>query len=129
MKTRLITISEDATVFDAARKMKREQVGSLLVQSRDGQVSGIVTGDDVVWKAVAENKMDCLVSDLQSKPLVGISSEADISAAATLMGKKNIKRLVVLSGDKRVIGVISERDIVRISPSLYDLMCRGEQLA
>lgn len=128
MKPRLITISEDASVYEAAKKMKDEQVGSLLVQDHAGQTCGIVTDEDIIRKAVAQRRMDCTVSELESKPLITIQTDADIAAAAKLMGKKNIKRLAVLSDEKRVIGVISERDIVRISPSLYDLMHRGGQL-
>lgn len=122
MKTRLITISEGASVFDAAKKMKKEHVGSLLVQDSRGGICGILTDEDIVFKAVAENNMDYHVADLASKPLVGVSTDADIAEAATLMGRKDIKRLVVLSADKTIAGIISERDLVKIAPSLYDLI-------
>ncbi len=123
MKTSLVTISETASVYDAAKKMRSARVGSLLVEDSQGRIYGIVTDEDIVWKAVAPERMDAQVRELTSKPLVGISVNADISDAADLMGRKNIKRLVVLSDQNAIAGVISERDIVRISPSLYDLIC------
>lgn len=127
MKTSLITISEEASVYDAAIKMKEKDVGTLLVTDAAKKIYGIITDEDLVKKAVAPRKMDARIKDIVSKPLLGISPEADISEAAKTMGLKNVKRLVVFKGSK-VAGIISEKDIVHISPSLYDLIAEKERL-
>ena len=121
MKTILITIREDASVFDAAKKMAESGIGSLLVTDARNKIYGIVTDTDLVRRAIAAKKMDAKIKDLATAPLIGISPEADLSEAAKMMGAKKIKRLAVVKG-KDVVGILSSRDIAELSPSLYDLV-------
>ena len=126
MKTNLVTINDDADIFEAAGKMKQKSVGSLIVfDSKTKKQYGIVTNDDIVRRAVAVRKTDLKIRDIASKPLTGISPDADLSEAAKIMGNEDLKRLVVFKGD-RIVGIISTRDIIRISPSLYDLIAEKE---
>ncbi|MCK4858917.1 MAG: CBS domain-containing protein [candidate division Zixibacteria bacterium] len=126
MQSSLITITESASIFDAARKMKDSSVGSLLVEGTKG-VYGIVTADDIVLKAVAADKMDSSVKKIASKPLISVAVDADLAEAAKMLGERDVKRLVVQSRQK-IVGIISQKDIVRISPSLYDLIAEREHL-
>jgi len=123
MQSSLVKIKDSASVFDAARKMKDSNIGSLLVE--DSKVYGIVTADDIVFKAVATRKMDSSVKDLLSKPLISVSMDADLAEAARIMGEKDVKRLVVKSGQK-IVGIVSQKDIIRISPSLYGVIAKRE---
>lgn len=128
MKTTLVTIKDDATVFDAAKKMKENKVGSLIVlNSKNNKPYGIVTNDDIVWRCVAKKRMDCRVKDIASKPLLGTNPDADLRDAAKLMGSENVKRLVVFNGNE-VVGIISSKDIIAISPSLYDLIAEKSKV-
>ncbi|MFH0922512.1 MAG: CBS domain-containing protein [Candidatus Micrarchaeota archaeon] len=126
MKTSLVTIDENACIYDAAELMTKKGVGSLLVVSK-GNIEAIVTDADLVRKCVAKRKMDLKVKNVASKPLVTIAPTVDLSEAARLMGLKRIKRLVVVK-DGRVSGIISETDIVQISPSLYDLIVERDRI-
>ncbi len=121
MKTTLVAIGAGASVYEAAELMKRERVGSLLVEDGNGDLSSIVTDTDVVNKCVAERKMDVAVGSIASSPLVAIDAEADLSEAAALMGKKGVKRIVVLK-DGRPVGMVSMTDIMSLSPSSYELV-------
>ncbi len=122
MKTTLVTIGAGASVYEAAGKMTQEGVGCLLVEDAGRLLSAMVTDADIIRKSVAARRMDAKVGEIASRPLVSISLDADLSEAAALMGKKGIKRLVVTK-DGRITGIVSQTDIVRISPSLYDLIC------
>ena len=126
MKTPLITISENASVYDAAKKMADHGIGSLLVE-KNKSVKAIVTDYDLVEKALAKKKTDMKIGQLASKPLVTISPEKDLSEAARKMGDSKIRHLVVMQGGKAV-GMISSTDIIRISPSLYDLIAQKQAL-
>ncbi|OIO27692.1 histidine kinase [Candidatus Micrarchaeota archaeon CG_4_10_14_0_2_um_filter_60_11] len=128
MKTVLVTVGEDSSLKDAASRMKQSKVGSLLVTNKAGKIYAIITAEDIVTKAVASERLSEPVKAFASKPLVGIKVDADLRDAAKLMGEKNIKRLVVHKGDGSIAGILSERDIVRISPSLYDLIAEREKL-
>jgi signal-transduction protein with cAMP-binding, CBS, and nucleotidyltransferase domain len=126
MKTSLVTIDENASVYEAAELMTKKGVGSLLVEKK-GKVYGLVTDADLVRKCVAKRKMDLKVKNVASKPLVTIAPTVDLADAARMMGLKRIKRLVVVK-DGRVSGIISETDIVQISPSLYDLIVERDRV-
>ncbi len=126
MKTALVTIGEDASAFDAARKMAENKVGCLLVES-GGRITGIITDSDLVKKCLAVRNVDCKISEIANKHLVGVSPEADLSEAARLMVAKKVRRLVIQKSG-RVVGIISESDIVKVSPSLYDLIAQKQAL-
>ncbi|MFH1751051.1 MAG: CBS domain-containing protein [Candidatus Micrarchaeota archaeon] len=122
MKTSLVSISDTATIQQAAKIMRSRGIGSLLVKNNSKKIFGILTDRDLVEKALAKGlKSNVKIAKLVSKPLVGIAPEFDISEAARLMGNEDLRRLVVFQEGK-VIGILSEKDIVKISPSLYDLI-------
>ena len=123
MKIQLTKISETTSVIDAAKKMKEQNIGSLLVFDASEKVYGIVTGKDIVYRAVALNNLQINVGQIASKPLMTITKDADIEEAASIMGNKQIRRLIV-TNNSEIIGMVSEHDLVSISPSLYDLICR-----
>lgn len=121
MQSRLVSLSSEETVLNAARLMKKHDIGSILVEV-SGRISGIVTHTDLVEKCLAEGKGgSCKLKEVMSKPLVGIEPEADISDAAKLLGNEDLRRLVVMKNN-RIVGIVSEKDIIKISPSLYDLI-------
>lgn len=126
MSRSLVTIQENASIFDAAKVMKRRGVGSLLVKDPKGKIYGILTERDLSWKALALGRTRSKVRELASKPLLTIPEGADLSEAARLMGKRGKKRLVV-TRDSKIVGVISDKDIVRLSPSLYDLIAEEQR--
>lgn len=53
-----------------------------------------------------------LVSDLMNRDVVTISPEESVSLASRLLSRHNIGSLPVCSGDGRLRGIITDRDIV-----------------
>lgn len=126
MARSLVTIQENASIFDAAKVMRRRKVGSLLVKDAKGKIFGIMTERDLAWKALAIGNTRLKVKGIASKPLVSIPEGSDLSEAARLMGKRGLKRLVV-KRDGAIVGLVSDKDIVNISPMLYDLIAEQER--
>ncbi len=127
MKTLLVTMDYNASVVEAAKVMKKKDVGSILVS--DGKkIGAIVTDEDIVRKAVATGDIDVKVRKIATKPLITIHPGADLVEAARQMAKKNVRRLVVLDSADRVVGMISQTDIMKLSPSLYDLIAEREHV-
>ncbi|MBI4406644.1 CBS domain-containing protein [Candidatus Micrarchaeota archaeon] len=120
MKTSLVCVSVESSVMDAAKKMAEAGVGSLLVTNNKG-ICGIVTEHDLVEKVLSKGLFDSRVGDICSKELITISINEDISKAAKLMGEKHVKRLVATSSAS-IVGIISQRDLISIAPSLYDVI-------
>ncbi|MFH0956851.1 MAG: CBS domain-containing protein [Candidatus Aenigmatarchaeota archaeon] len=121
MQSRLVSIDSEKTVLEAAKLMKKNNIGSVLIED-SGRISGIVTHTDLVERCLAEGKsVSCKLKEVMSKPLIGVEPDADISDAAKLMGNEDLRRLVVFK-QGRIVGIVSEKDIIKISPSLYDLI-------
>jgi CBS domain-containing protein len=59
------------------------------------------------------NIMTNTVRDLMRKKLVTIKESASVQEAANKMKEKNVSSLVVVDGNGRPVGLITERDLVR----------------
>lgn len=133
MKTNLAVVSPDISVFEAAKIMKKRKVGNVIIV-KDKQAIGILTESDILKKVVAEGKnpKEVLVKNVMSTPLLIIDPYVTLDDAMETMGKCNIRRLPVVENDE-LIGIITQRDISRMSPILheisrewYDITCRDE---
>jgi CBS domain-containing protein len=111
----------DITAQAAAKLMKQEDVGSLIILE-DGAAVGIITEKDLVQKVVAEGRSPSkiLVTDIMSAPLVTIGPMESVSDAAKKMANLKLRRLPVIKG-KKLVGVLTENDVLRLSPTLIEL--------
>ncbi|HDS59299.1 MAG TPA: CBS domain-containing protein [Thermoplasmatales archaeon] len=116
-----VIISRKASVMDAAREMKGEGVGSLIIVD-NGVPVGIVTECDILRKVVAEGKIpqEVMVEDIMSSPPVTVSPDASLEEAIKLMGTHHIRRLPVVQ-DGKLVGMATERDMLQVSPLLLDV--------
>jgi CBS domain-containing protein len=105
-----------------AEIMKKNDIESVIVMEK-GKGVGIVTDTDIINKVVATGKdpKKTQVSAVMSKPLLTIAPDKDIEQAAKMMVQKDVKRLVVAQNHK-IIGVISEFDLVKVEPALHTLI-------
>jgi CBS domain-containing protein len=110
------------TVRSAAEVMTKNDISAVIV-TKKGEGVGIITERDITTKVVAEGKdaKSISVKDILTKPLITIKPNSSIDEAARLMRDKNIRRLVVEDKGK-IVGVLSEFDIVRIEPALHMLI-------
>ena len=111
-------IEADATVQEAAEVMKREDIGILPVL--DGQtLIGTLTDRDIVLRGVAEGRdlRSTRVSEILSREVMYCFEDQEIEEAATLMGDKQIRRLVILDHEQRLAGIVSLGDLAVDSPN------------
>ena len=120
MRMKPVTVHPNDTVKQAAIMMKKHKIGSCIVL--DKKPIGIITESDIVRKVVSEgnNGEDIKVRNIMSSPLMIIDPFTTIEDAAKTMGKCNIRRLPVVENDK-LIGIITDKDIIRISPILNEI--------
>lgn len=112
MQTTLQTISPDASVFQIAQKMRKERIGSLLVEEQ-GEFIGLVTDTAIVREAVANTKeMRGITAEMvMKKPLDTIQVTRNIHDALDMMGDLGVRHLAVCDGPK-VVGLVSFRDLL-----------------
>lgn len=106
-----LTISLNSTIVEAAKLMRKENVGSLLVVENEKPI-GIITERDIVQAIADEKPLTTKVSEVMSTNLVTAESTMDEGEAALLMSNMKIRHLVVTEKGK-IIGVVSLRDIAR----------------
>lgn len=108
----IVMLDANDTVVKAARQMREEQIGSVLV-SEEGEAVGIVTERDILYKVVAGGKdaTKLKLRDIMSTPLVSVDAGARVKDAIAIMSKNEIRRLVVKDG-KKVTGIVSLRAVV-----------------
>jgi CBS domain-containing protein len=114
MKKDVTLVSPDSTVREAALKMKEHDIGVLPVCGNDKLV-GLVTDRDLVIRAVAENR-ECLqtqIKDVMTSPIIYCFEDQDAEEIARIMEVKQIRRLVVLDRNKRLVGIVSVDDLAR----------------
>jgi len=109
----LLKIDGKSAIQEAAKLMKRERVGSVLVTLGD-RIDGIITETDIVQKLVAANldPVGTRVEMVMTSPLLTIEAGRPVLEANDLMDRKHVRHLGVTEGGK-IVGMISVRDLLR----------------
>lgn len=112
MNPRIETIGPDTPLWEAAKKMRDLDIGSLAVTEKDNLL-GLITDRDICCRAVAE-RLDVEktpVRAIMSRDVAYCFTDQDISEAAHLMEVRHIRRLAVLDRDKHMVGFLSLDDL------------------
>lgn len=109
----IISIVQNASVFDAIKLMADRAVGSLLVMDGD-ELQGIVTERDYARKVIIKGRSSesTPVADIMTTDLVTASVDQSVNDCMTLMTKRRIRHLPVIV-DGKVAGLISIGDLVQ----------------
>ncbi|MGD1005149.1 MAG: CBS domain-containing protein [Methanoregulaceae archaeon] len=123
MRSNPTTISSGATVAQAAAAMCHDDVGSCIVLQRNLPI-GIVTEQDINCKVVAKDlkPSNVHVNEIMSTPLITVRADKTVGDAATMMVKHRVRRLPVIDEKKKVIGIVTVRDLLTVSNELNELM-------
>jgi CBS domain-containing protein len=112
MSTKIVAVKPTDRAHKALKAMVRHNIGSIIVVEK-GKPIGILTERDVTRRiAKDQNVRGTVIRRIMSKPLVTIEPSAEVWQAVERMVKKDIRRLLVMDGD-RLVRVITERDIFR----------------
>ena len=112
----VISISGDATVFDAVKMMVEANVGAILVTGRDpDRIEGIFTERDYLRRIAVEGRTsrETLVRDVMTSPVIVVGPETTVEEAMALMTDRRIRHAPVIDGD-RLVGMVSIGDLVRL---------------
>ncbi|MGM5481400.1 MAG: CBS domain-containing protein [Nanobdellota archaeon] len=122
MTRKPVIVQKGTTVRKAAEIMKRYNVGSVPVL--DGKkVVGFFTGDDMVFKILAEGKdpKKTLVDEIMIQDVISIIPQDNVQKAMEIMSQHDIKRLPVIDSTNNLVGFVTVKDILRIEPTMMDI--------
>ncbi len=129
MTKRFISVTPDLSIMAAAKTIVNKRVGSLIVKSAPQVLKGIVTeGDIMVAVAKGLDTKKTSVSKIMTKKVVGIGPSKDIYDALLVMKRKEVRWLPVLI-DHNVIGLLTEKDILKIQPDLFDIAIQNVRIS
>jgi CBS domain-containing protein len=121
----VVTIAPDRTVHDAIAEMNRHKIGALVVTDQTGEIQGIVTERDVL-RMCGEQCVhlddpslvgtDCpiLVSEIMTTDLVIVVPDDTLDYAMGVMTSNRVRHLPVLDEGRRLAGVVSIGDVVKV---------------
>jgi len=105
-------IRPEATLEQAAEKMKQFDVGSLPVCDGERLV-GMITDRDITVRATAEGYMpgQTQVRQVMTEDVKWCFEDDDVQIAADLMAKAQIRRLPIISRNERLVGIVALGDL------------------
>lgn len=100
----------------AAEKMRDLDIGFLAVCD-DDRLVGTVTDRDIAIRSVAQGRDPRLapVEEIMSPSVFYCYEDQEVSEAARRMQEKEVRRMLVLNRQKRLVGVLSLGDIAKAS--------------
>ena len=114
MTKQVVRINPEETVAVAARMLEHNNIGAMPVCSGTGKLCGMITDRDIVTRCIASGKSPQTTSVgevMTGKVYVG-RPDMEISLAAGLMGREQIRRLPVMENGK-LCGMVSLGDMAR----------------
>ena len=115
-----VVATRETTVASAARIMRENHVGSVIVVDRMDEglrlPVGIVTDRDLVVEVLATglDSETITVGDIMDPNLVTIAARNDASSAVHLMRVKAVRRLPVVNDEGRLLGLVSFDDLLDV---------------
>lgn len=113
-----LILDKDTPLIEGVKLMVSRGISTIIVSEHSNPI-GIVTDRDIVVKVVARNLDPNAVKleDIMTKPLIVIDKNETLEKASYLMSKKKIRKLPIVDKNK-IIGILSENDVVKIAPDL-----------
>ncbi|MEE3163144.1 MAG: IMP dehydrogenase [Bacteroidota bacterium] len=107
-----VTLSREASVGDALAIMKEHRIGGIPVVDEINTLVGIVTNRDLRF----EKNYDRAVADVMTDSnLIVTQDGSDFEKAEQLLRAHRIEKLPVVDGDSKLVGLITYRDIIKLS--------------
>jgi len=101
------------SIRDVAKMMAEIDAGAMPVGENDRLV-GMITDRDIAIRAVAQGKgPETPVRDVMSKEVKYCFEDEDLEHVAKNMGDIQVRRLPVVSRDKRLVGIVSLGDVAQ----------------
>lgn len=118
MSKKLFTVFEEDLIDLVPNIMKWNQIRHMLVENRQGELVGLVTLGRL-GKYYAENKDQAPVNvkEVMVKNVITVNPDTKTLQAIRLMQKHRIGCLPVLNQDQKLVGIVTEKDLLQVAAS------------
>ncbi len=125
MESKVITITEDATLIEAEEKMRSRGIRHLPVVDRSGRLTGLFTQRDLYRILPSRLSEDDPIDMTALKPYVladvmrripeALSPKDPVSKAVSLMWDKKYGCVPIVDDGRKVVGIITAIDILHFA--------------
>ncbi len=128
MTRNVVAVRKDARFKDIVHVMRARRFSAFPVLDDDNRVIGVVSEDDLlIRRAIAEpgagprfllghadraKAAGLTAAELMTTPAITVRVDATVAEAARKMHAKHVKRLPVVTSDRRLVGVVSRVDLL-----------------
>lgn len=109
----VITMSPDASAYEAVKISNKNKIGCLVVVD-NSQIVGILTERDLLERVLEKcrNPKETKISEIMTRHVVMGKPDMELSEATRLMFENNVKKLPIMDGN-RLVGIVTLTDIAR----------------
>jgi CBS domain-containing protein len=111
MTSPVVAVRSDASYREMASLLRTHRVSGLPVVDADGIVVGVVSETDLLTRRVATGRT---AADLMTRPAVTTSPDELVSTVARLMSRRKLRRVPVVDGRGRLVGIICRSDVLSV---------------
>ncbi len=113
---KVVTIAPDTTIGEAAKLLKRERIGAVVVSEDGSTVAGILSERDIVSGLAEPTRRAGLVeqpvSALMTREVLTCDPADAVEKCMHLMTDRRVRHLPVVQGGK-MVGLVSIGDVVK----------------
>ena len=133
MSTDVLAARSTHSLKEAALILAEHRISGLPVVDAEGHVIGVLSEGDILFKEIGsrgkpsfferllavptdgiELKLDArTVGEAMSAPAVTIGPQRAVTVAANMMIDEDVKRLPVVDGERKLVGIVTRGDLVR----------------
>jgi len=109
-------LSPDATVRDAAQKMRELDIGTIVVCDSGNKPVGVITDRDITVRctALGLDSATTRVSQCMSRDVVTVKTDSTTKDAEKIMEERQIRRVVAIDEQGKLCGIVALSDIVGV---------------
>lgn len=107
----------DTSLSEVAKILRDEDIGSVPIGEND-KLIGMVTDRDITCRGVAEgHDLSSLTArDVMTEGVSWCMEDDDLDSALQKMEENQLRRMPVMNGEKRMVGILSLGDITHSAP-------------
>ncbi|HEY8748864.1 MAG TPA: CBS domain-containing protein [Tepidisphaeraceae bacterium] len=119
MSQQMTSCTPDAAIEEVAALMVKCDCGAIpVIDPQTQKAVGVITDRDIVVRAVAEghNPFGMKVDEVMTMPVTAVGPETSLEDCLARMEASQIRRMLVVDGDGKLCGIVSQADIARAAP-------------
>jgi len=110
-----VFVYEDASTLQAIALIKEHKTDSIIIKDKNHNAIGIFTTKDLINLMYDDVELSGPIKEHMSTPIKSLNINSSISDALNFIKKEQFKRIVVMNDKGKVEGVITQKELLRIT--------------